>query len=240
MNALPSHEAFVAESLFGNWFLRTHTWRIHVLCRALDDLQRITPAPVTSGARILDVGCGFGHAFAELATRFRPRQIVGVDADPDISARAQACVRACAAPVELRNANAAALPFADAEFDVLFCHQTFHHIVAQEAALAEFFRVLAPGGMLLFAESTRKYIYSLPIRLLFRHPMEVQRTADEYVDMIRRAGFHLPVTNISTPYLWWSRPDFGLGELRGRPVPSKREETLINAVALKPPAHQVG
>jgi ubiquinone/menaquinone biosynthesis C-methylase UbiE len=63
----------------------------------------------------------------------------------------------------------------------VFCHQTFHHIVEQEAAMAEFFRVLKPGRVLLFAESTRRYIHSLPIRLLFRHPMEVQKTAEEYI-----------------------------------------------------------
>ena len=75
---------------------------------------------------------------------------------------------------------------------------------------------------------------SLPIRVLFRHPMDVQRTAPEYMEMIRQAGFELPDANISTPYLWWSRPDVGFWEWVGRPVPNQREETMVNAVAYKP------
>lgn len=100
--------------------------------------------------------------------------------------------------------------------------------------MQEFFRVLKPGGVLLFAESTRRYIHSLPIRLLFRHPMEIQKTAAEYLGLLRGAGFDLPDERISMPYLWWSRPDLGALEWFGFKVPQKREETLVNAVAIKP------
>lgn len=226
-------ESFIEETRFGNWFLKSDTWKIHVLRRALNDLQSLMPAG-QSVAQILDVGCGFGHSFHELAERFRPELIVGMDADPDLAARAGNEARRCQARVELRPGNAADMPFDEGQFDVVYCHQTFHHIVDQERAMAEFFRVLKPGGLLLFAESTRKYIHSLPIRLLFRHPMEVQRTAPEYMAMIRAAGFSLTDDRVSFPYLWWSRPDIGFLEWIGRPVPTQREETLINAVAIKP------
>lgn len=226
-------EAFVEETRFGNWFLKSGTWKVHVLRRALNDLQPMIPTG-RRFARILDVGCGFGHSFHELAQRFQPEVIVGFDADPALIERAGPQVQSCAAKVELQAGNAANMPWPDASFDLVYCHQTFHHIVAQEEALAEFFRVLKPGGVLLFAESTRKYIHSLQIRLLFRHPMDVQRTAEEYTAMIRKAGFDLPDSRISLPYLWWSRPDMGFLEWIGRPVPKNREETLINAVAIKP------
>jgi hypothetical protein len=65
--------------------------------------------------------------------------------------------------------------------------------------------------------------------------MEVQKTAEEYLAIIRRVGFDLPDERVSTPYLWWSRPDIGFLEWIGRPVPQQREETLVNAVAIKPP-----
>jgi ubiquinone/menaquinone biosynthesis C-methylase UbiE len=226
-------EAFVEETRFGNWFLKSGTWKVHVLRRALNDLQPMIPARQRF-ARILDVGCGFGHSFHELAQRFQPDVIVGLDADPGLIERAGPQAQSCAAKVALQAGNAAAMPWPDASFDMVYCHQTFHHIVAQEEALAEFFRVLKPGGVLLFAESTRKYIHSLQIRLLFRHPMDVQRTAEAYTAMIRQAGFDLPDERISLPYLWWSRPDMGFLEWIGRPVPKNREETLINAVAIKP------
>ncbi len=227
---------FIEETRFGNWFIRSDTWRFSVLCRALGDLQRLLQAGSARYADILDVGCGYGLSFAELAQRFSPDRILGMDADPQLAQRAGAAAARCGCPVRLHAANAAQLDLPDASFDLLFCHQTFHHIVEQEAAMAEFFRVLKPGGVLLFAESTRRYIHSLPIRLLFRHPMEVQRTAEEYIAMIRAAGFDLPDNKISLPYWWWSRPDIGLFECMGLPVPApgQREETLINAVAVKP------
>jgi hypothetical protein len=64
--------------------------------------------------------------------------------------------------------------------------------------------------------------------------MEIQKTAEQYYEIIRDAGFELPDERISTPFLWWSRPDIGFFELIGIPVPKKREETLVNAVAVKP------
>jgi len=235
MNTVSRIDAFVEETSFGNWFLKSETWKVHVLCRALDDLQRMIPGGKRF-ERILDVGCGFGHSFGELGQRFKPEQIVGLDADPRIHDRAGPQARRCPCAVALQSGSAASMPFSDAQFDMVYCHQTFHHIVAQEAAMAEFFRVLKPGGVLLFAESTRKYIHSLQIRLLFRHPMDVQRTAPEYAAMIRQAGFDLPDSRISLPYLWWSRPDVGFMEWIGVPLPKpeEREETLINAVAIKP------
>lgn len=226
---------FVEETSFGNWFLKTAVWKRSVLVRALDDLQRMIPAAgATQRPRIIDVGCGFGHSFSELAQRFAPSTIVGLDADPGLQGRAGDEASACPCEVQLLEANAASTGLVDASFDVVFCHQTFHHIVEQEAAMAEFYRILKPGGMLLFAESTKYYIQTPQIRLLFRHPMQVQRTAEEYIGMVRAAGFDAPDNRISLPYLWWSRPDIGFLEWIGRPVPKERNETLVNLVAIKP------
>lgn len=229
-----TNHPFVEETRFGNWFLKSKTWKISVLCRALNDLQRLMPKDIARYPQVLDIGCGFGHSFEELAQRFSPDLITGLDADPGLIARASGAATNCARDVRLHAANAAHIDLPDSAFDLVFCHQTFHHIVEQEAAMAEFFRVLKPGGVLLFAESTRRYIHSLPIKLLFRHPMEVQKTAEEYVSIIRAAGFDLPNGRISMPYFWWSRPDIGFFEWIGLPVPKKREETLINTVAIKP------
>jgi ubiquinone/menaquinone biosynthesis C-methylase UbiE len=108
-------------------------------------------------------------------------------------------------------------------------------LIDQEQAIREFFRVIKPGGVLLFAESTRRYIHSWIIRLLFRHPMEVQKSAPEYLALIRAIGFSVPPESISYPYLWWSREDLGLLEKWfGVQPPREREETLINLVASKP------
>jgi ubiquinone/menaquinone biosynthesis C-methylase UbiE len=116
---------------------------------------------------------------------------------------------------------------------VVFCHQTFHHVVDQREVLSEFHRVLKREGLLLFAESTRKFIDSWIIRLLFRHP-ETQRSALEYLAMISSAGFQTHLHSISYPYLWWSRADFAIMERWfGVAVSADHEETLINLVAIR-------
>ncbi|MBN3727049.1 class I SAM-dependent methyltransferase [Burkholderia sp. Ac-20379] len=238
MSSLHTHTVkYVPETAFGVWFLRTHTWEHHVLRVAIDDLVRLAPAPLPNAPVILDVGCGQGKSFRLLERAFAPSRIVGIDCHRESLAHAAEAARQCSAPVDLHDGDCARLPLADASVDLVFCHQTFHHLVDQDSALAEFRRVLKPGGLLLFAESTEAYIKSWVIRLLFRHPMQVQKSADGYLAMLRNAGFSFGNQNVSLPYLWWSRAtDFGLLERLGlhRPKPGRRRETLVNVAARKP------
>ena len=230
---------YIPETAFGDWFLQTRTWDVHVQEVALRDLARLDPAPRDRYPVVVDVGCGWGGSLRKLNERFRPERLVGLDIAPQMveaATREAARVRTASGnAAEVVRASSAALPLADASVDLLFCHQTFHHLVDQDRAIAEFFRVLRPGGKLLFAESTRRYIHSWIIRLLFRHPMEVQKTAPEYLALVRAAGFAVPDAQVSCPFLWWSREDLGLMEraMRIRP-PAVREETLINLVAIRP------
>ncbi|MBL6751633.1 MAG: class I SAM-dependent methyltransferase [Nevskia sp.] len=224
----------VPESRFGQWFLRTDTWATHVLERAIKDLERLIPGRKPAYPVIVDVGCGWGRSFRLLHGRFAPQRLIGVDVDPRMIQAARAEVERHGIAVDFRNANSSHLPLANESVDMIFCHQTFHHIVEQEEALREFHRILKPGGVMLFAESTRKYIHSWIIRLLFRHPMDVQRTAGEYLAMIDRCGFEVGRQSLSYPYLWWSRPDLGILERWfGVAPPPSREETLINLVAVR-------
>lgn len=69
--------------------------------------------------------------------------------------------------------------------------------------------------------------------------MYVQKTGEEYLELIRQIGFQVHPDAISTPYLCWSRPDFGAMEWFGFQVPKDREETLVHLVAVKMEANQV-
>ena len=69
--------------------------------------------------------------------------------------------------------------------------------------------------------------------------MDVQKTAEEYLDLIRQTGFQVHPDAVSKPYIWWSRWDFGAMEWFGFKVPELREETLVNLVAVKTEADQV-
>jgi SAM-dependent methyltransferase len=225
--------SFVPETRFGFWFLGTETWVTFVVRAALDDLERLIPARKASYPVVLDAGCGQGKALGPLIEHFAPERVIGVDAEEKCLALARKEASRESVPIELRRGDLAALDLPDASVDLVFCHQTLHHLTRQEAALREFHRVLRPGGLLLLAESTRAYIHSWIIRYLFRHPMHLQRSAEEFQAMTRAAGFAFAPRNVSLPYLWWSRPDLGLRQLLGFGVPARREETLVNIAALK-------
>lgn len=84
------------------------------------------------GKRVLDVGCGRGYAGD--VVRAQGGRYVG--ADFVLSRRG----------FPLAQADAAALPFADASFDVVFCIDAFEHFPYPVQSAREFRRVLRPGG----------------------------------------------------------------------------------------------
>jgi ubiquinone/menaquinone biosynthesis C-methylase UbiE len=230
--------AHVPESRFGKWFLRTDIWETRVLDLAIDDLDRLIEDRAASYPVIVDVGCGAGQSLQRLRDRFAPELIVGLDIDFEMLGLSALRTRDLDLPVVFVQGTSADIGLAKESVDMLFCHQTFHHLPDQQSAIREFHRVLKPGGLLLFAESTRAFIHSWIIRLLFRHPMDVQKSADEYREFIEQAGFDCDSSTISYPYLWWSRADLGLREtLTDRAPPEEREETLLNLVAVKRGGH---
>lgn len=231
-------DTYVEETRIGFRFLSSHTWQHHVLRVAIEDLRRLFDTNPPSAPVLLDCGCGQGKSFRHLNRVFQPSRLIGVDADPHSLRLSAQEARNERLKVELIGSDCAHLQLPDESVDLLFCHQTFHHLVEQEKALAEFHRVLKPGGYLMFAESTKAYIDTWVIRWFFRHPMQVQKSADEYLGMLRGQGFEFAPRHVSFPYLWWSRArDFGLLErlkLRRPPPIGQREETLVNVVARKP------
>ena len=226
-------EPWVKETRFGNWFQTTDVWSRYVVAEAVDELARLFSRhrhAVPARPRILDAGCGAGIAFPLVADRFAAGEIVAVDIDTEMVLTSAGPASRAPCPVDVRLDNIEKLGLPDQSFDLVFCHQTLHHTSDQDAALREFHRVLRPGGFLLLAESCRRFTHSIPVRLLFRHPMQVQRTADEYLELIERAGFcHAPEQE-STPQPFWSQPDFGLRDWMGLPRGSQ-EATQLCAIA---------
>ena len=213
--ATASHGDWVRETRVGRWFVGTDIWRRYVLVEAVLDLRRLLGAGYAGGGRLLDAGCGIGLAFPLLEQYLRPEVIVGVDIDEEMTAVATTRARDCRCQVVLETTSIVELNYPDQSFDMIFSHQFLHHIIDQENAARNFYRLLAPGGVVLIGESCRPFIRSLPVRLLFRHPMIVQKTAAQYVDLIRSIGFEVGEHDVETSTPWWSRRDLGLLERLG-------------------------
>lgn len=102
----------------------------------------------TTPSVVLDVGCGPGRASAALARRWRDAHVIGIDlALPmlRLARRARGWLRRL--PVVC--ADAGRLPLPDASVDLLFSSLCLQWLDEPRAALAEFARVLRPGGTLL-------------------------------------------------------------------------------------------
>ena len=98
--------------------------------------------------RVLDVGSGPGDGSAELCARFAQAEVIALDlALPML----QIATRADAPPLARVCADAQALPLADASVDLVHSSLCLQWCEDPGLALAEFRRVLRPGGMLLFS-----------------------------------------------------------------------------------------
>lgn len=96
--------------------------------------------------RVLDVGCGFGHWTAALSEI--NDEVVGVDRSAQRLAIAAEVANSLSLDnVVLELADVQELPFPDGRFQGVFCHDTLQYL-DRDTALAEFNRVLEPGGRL--------------------------------------------------------------------------------------------
>lgn len=158
------------------------------------DLQRIvTLAAAHAPVRALDLGCGGGHVAYAIAPH--AGQVTACDLSRDMIAAVEAegarrglvNLRTCIAP-------AATLPFPDGDFAMLACRFSAHHWQDVSSGLSEARRVLAPGGVAVFADVIAPPFAAADTHLqaveLLRDPSHVRDyTEAEWCAMLQHAGF---------------------------------------------------
>ncbi len=106
--------------------------------------QLVDLAGVRAGQRVLDVGCGPGALTAELVARVGAEAVLAVDpSEPFVAA-----ARVRYPGVDVRQANAEALPYPDRSFDAALAQLVVHFMADPVAGLREMARVTRRGGAL--------------------------------------------------------------------------------------------
>lgn len=106
------------------------------------------------GSTVLDCGCGPGSMSLDIAELVQPGRVYGLDSsDIQIGQAIALQEQRGVENAEFRTGSAYRLPYPDGQFDVVFAHAVLYHLGDPEKALAEFHRVLKPGGLVALRDA---------------------------------------------------------------------------------------
>jgi SAM-dependent methyltransferase len=201
----------------------------------LRKLEGLFLAHIPAGGRVLDAGCG-RSLFTEIRPQW-PFGIVAADVDLDLlrSRRDEF------PDVRWLVADAHPLPFGDAAFDAVFAGELIEHLPDPRPGVAEFRRVLRPGGILILTTPNRTRLANVvdrserpysPDHLSELSYDEVRALlAAEGFEVLRSTGLHLELL------LNWTSSEPKLDRLQrrwNRPWAVPLMRLLLRAGALAP------
>lgn len=166
-----------------------------------NDLERLGAlAAGLHPRRVLDLGCGGGHASYAIAAAV-PVEVVAYDLSEEMLdvVRAEAAKRGLDKLVT-RQGSVHKLPFKDAAFDLVASRYSAHHWMDMQASVAEMARVLAPGGTLVIidviAPETPLYDTALQTIELLRDASHVRDyRLSEWRAMLAEAGLEVTASD---------------------------------------------
>ena len=151
---------------------------------------------IDASARVLDLGCGNGNTATWLC-RATGAHVTGIDLSGVRIANAIESlnnVPELAPRLAFQKASATDLPFEDGAFSHVWSQATIYHIPDKITTLIEAYRVLQPGGVMVFDDLTkprpdisdeaRTFVYD---RLLF----DTDFSFYTYMDALRETGFRV-------------------------------------------------
>jgi SAM-dependent methyltransferase len=167
------------------------------------------------GLRILEIAAGTGAATRYVHAAFPKAKIIATDLSPAYLAHARARFEG-ERQVEFLQADGAALPFADGQFDAVYSVFLFHELplAARKQALAEARRVLKPGGFFGLVDSIQNGDKPVFDPLLARFPIDYHEpfyrdyAARPMQRLVREAGLGAPRVDqgFFSKAVWSKRP----------------------------------
>jgi ubiquinone/menaquinone biosynthesis C-methylase UbiE len=105
-------------------------------------------------AHILDLGCSVGHQTLPWARAFPGARVTGLDVAAPCLRYAHARAEALGVAAHFLQADATGVPLPDGSFDLVFSSMFLHELPVKDirATIAQAFRLLRPGGLMLHYE----------------------------------------------------------------------------------------
>jgi SAM-dependent methyltransferase len=126
--------------------------------QVLGKLRKLVGAELDRGyPRSLEIGAGTGYFSLNLLQAGVVSQATCTDISPGMVTALATNAERLGLPVRTARADAESLPFADGSFDLVLGHAVLHHLPDLTQAFAEFHRVLAPGGRIVFAGEPSRF-----------------------------------------------------------------------------------
>ena len=145
---------------------------------------------LSSKSACLEIGCGIGNCAATVQRKFKCRQYVAIDYDPE-QLRSARHYFGHLSGLSFIWGSADTLPVKSDSFDVVFNMGTLHHVEEWKQAIKEIYRVLKPGGVFLFEDIFRPLIDSLLFSLQYDHPEKGKFQDYEFLSALEQSGFNI-------------------------------------------------
>ena len=111
--------------------------------------------------RLLSLGCGPGGVEMVFAREVPAAEYVCLDFNPDLLALGRERAAAEGLPLRFERADLNTVDLPRAEFDIVFCHASLHHLIELERLAAEIRRALRPGGELVVVDMIARRGYRM-------------------------------------------------------------------------------
>ena len=125
--------------------------------QVLGKVEKALGGPAARFDAALEVGAGTGYFSLHLLMAGTVGSATCTDISPGMVDALRGNARRLGLTVDARVADAEALPFADASFDLVLGHAVLHHLPDLDQAFREFHRVLRTGGVVVFAGEPSRY-----------------------------------------------------------------------------------
>lgn len=200
----------LVQKRFGDVAVNYRKSAVHAAGRDLDLM--IEAAALGKDARVLDAGCGAGHAAVAFAA------VAGAVIACDFTSAMLGQVRLLASErgadnVSAQLADVENLPFPKGSFDLIATRYSAHHWRRPRRALSEFRRLLKPDGALLVSDIMAAEDYAQDTFLqaieLLRDPSHARDyRISEWMAMLAEAGFQAEVLlrfDLRLHFATWTR-----------------------------------